>query len=209
MWLVSTSALKLRWKRSSLPSVWGLIGMTVTDSNADRQQPHRQRRERMSKILAPRRAIIETDTLRQSVTAKRTGQVSFDRGAALIGASGQREIEARVIIEHRQWMATALRHREVALEVHLPERVGIRVFESLPRPRLGHRVLQQTVPTQDGSDRGGRRHGLRPLIAQPAGELARAPCGVCPTQRHHLGFDARRRTSRRYCRQRSDRCNQY
>jgi hypothetical protein len=62
-----------------------------------------------------------------------------------------------VVVEHRQRRATAaLQGREIALEVHLPQRIRVRVFETLPMLALcGITLVDQPVTAQNLCN-GGR-----------------------------------------------------
>jgi hypothetical protein len=76
-----------------------------------------------------------------------------------IGArtGAQRQVEARVIIQERQWMAAAGRGFKVPLEVDLPQRIGLSVLEALPGTgRLGIVRGEQMMPSQDVGDGTGR-----------------------------------------------------
>lgn len=80
-----------------------------------------------------------------------------------------RQREARVIVQHRQGVAAAAaRHRDVAIEVHLPQLVGTRTLGSHERCRRtrGRRV-DQIMAVQDPGDRARRRRAFEPALRQP------------------------------------------
>jgi len=70
-------------------------------------------------------------------------------------------------------MAPPGTQREVALEVHLPQRVRARVLKP-PERRVpsGLGQAQQARLAEDGGDGGGRRHAL---VLQAPAQLAPAP----------------------------------
>ena len=72
------------------------------------------------------------------------------RLALLVGAGREHEIEARMIVERGQRMATPAVHGEVALEVHLPKLVRALPLEALPRP--GWRADPLPSAGRDGAE---------------------------------------------------------
>ena len=70
-------------------------------------------------------------------------------GGALIGAGGQAEGVARVVVEDRQRMTAAGAAGPAGFEVHLPQRVGVRMFEPLERPVAGRPPARGPGPRGD------------------------------------------------------------
>ena len=100
-----------------------------------------------------------------------------------------------MIVDHGQRMQPATAEGNVALEVHLPKRVGLGVFKALPGflSRRGHRFA---MPAQDLGD-GRRRRRRQALAAQAGRDLAATPDGVLTTNRQHRRFHLARRAQRR------------
>src|SRR5215218_7009591 len=84
-----------------------------------------------------------------------------------------------MVIEQRKGMAAPGWGREIALEVDLPESVGLGMFKALPRggQRRGSRV-DQAMPMQYRCDRARRGHIGMAQFAQSRTDLATAPGGM-------------------------------
>src|SRR4051812_44496223 len=96
---------------------------------------------------------------------------------------------ARMIIENGQRMAVALIGFEVALEVHLPEFVGLRTFKALAGSMLGGFLgRDQLMAMQNAGDGAGRRDIFNALVAQYLPQRAAAPLWAFAAQGHHERF---------------------
>src|ERR1700752_471226 len=116
-----TSALRLAWKSSSLPMVWGWEGPGVAEGEAQTDEPAPQRVIGMLGPIAPGRAVVGDDLARQPEALEGFVQMTAHSLRSLVGAGRQAEREAGVIVEHGQRMAASGRYGEVALVVHLPQ----------------------------------------------------------------------------------------
>ena len=81
---------------------------------------------------APRCTIIGIDAHRHPVALEHVAQHRLYCCRVSARASVQEQIEARMIIEQRERMTRPGRRHEVALEVDLPQLVGLGMLESLP-----------------------------------------------------------------------------
>src|SRR6478735_7670057 len=82
---------------------------------------------------APRRTVVAADGGWQAIGLEAADQRRLNVLQRLAGTGPQQHIEAGMVIEHGQGMATTVGHGDMAFEVHLPQRVGVRVLETLPR----------------------------------------------------------------------------
>ena len=176
----------------------GVVRAAVADGDPQAPQPDRQGRVGMGGVIAPGTAVVDQHAVRQAIALEGRDQVAAHGGGALVGAGDQAEGVARVVVQDGQRMAAPRPTGPAALEVHLPEGVGIGVLEALPGARLAGapRGVQPVVPPQDGGDGGGRRQGLDPLASQQHAQLARPPGGVLGAQRQHRVLDGRGRLRR-------------
>ena len=175
-----------------------VIGPAVADGDAQAAQPDRQRGVGVRRVIAPGTAVVDQQAVGHAVALEGRDQVRAHGGGALVGAGDQAQGVARVVVEDRQRMAAAGATGPPGLEVHLPQGVGIGVFEALPGARLAGplRGVQLVVPPQDGRDGGGRRQRLDALAGQQHPQLAAAPGGVLRPQRQHGPLDGRGRLRR-------------
>src|SRR5450830_171989 len=89
---------------------------------------------------------------------------------------GEQQVESGMIIEQREWMTAPGRCFEIALEVDLPEFVGLGMFKALPGggQRRGRR-LDQAMAVQHRRYGAWRGHIGMAQFAQPRTDLAPAP----------------------------------
>src|SRR6476660_206224 len=170
-------ALSLRMARS-----------TVTNPNAQPQQPDRQRSVGVLAVTAPGRPVIQQHPLRQSVTAKGFRQSLLNRVPPLIAAPLQTDRIAGMIVQHRQRVtAGSIAQGKMPFEIHLPQLIGGLVLETLPRLMFGRlRPLDPPMPLQNGMDgTGGRQRRLTQGL-QPRPNLASSPSWVRIAHRQHL-----------------------
>src|ERR1700688_709607 len=153
-----------------------VISPTMSDADAEPDQPQAEGGEVMVVVGAPGSAIVHQHCGRQSITAEGAGQHAAHGLAALVGAGLEHQREARMVVEHGQRMAAAAAEQgEVALEVHLPEFVRRRAFEALQRA-LSKRggTVEQPRAAQDAGH-GARRQRWAPLACEQPRKLASAP----------------------------------
>lgn len=107
----------------------------------------------------------------------------------LVPAGTQPHAVPRVVVQHRQRMAASpAHHRNMPLEVHLPQVVGLRLLEPRPRLRCRRGLLGDlSVPVQDRRDRAGRGQLRHAAIRQPLLQLASTPSRMaCACFQHAL-----------------------
>jgi hypothetical protein len=88
-----------------------------------------------------------------------------------------------MVVQQGQGIATSRGHAEVALEVDLPQGVGVFVLEAMPvfagQAGLGR---DEPVAMQDVGHGAGGGNVAHAQVGQSAGDLAPAPGGVCVAQ---------------------------
>src|SRR6202795_4302784 len=84
-------------------------------------------------IYGPGRAVVHRHTPRQTIATKDTNQSRASSFCSLIRTSHQPQRKARMIVEHRQGITTTSTQCEITFEVHLPQVVGLWVYEADPR----------------------------------------------------------------------------
>src|SRR5258706_2017285 len=121
-----------------------VVRTTMNDCDAELERPSRESCPTFTRGVSQRRAIVDEECLRQAVAAEGQLQLTAYCVAALIGASLQAQIVARMIVHHRQWMALCVVAKpHPALEVHLPHQIRPRHIKSLP----GHRASKRGFDT--------------------------------------------------------------
>lgn len=110
-------------------------------------------------------------------------------GQALVGASGERDGEARMIVDDAQRMAQAAASElRAAFEIHLPQIVGLRALETTPGLRASRLGPDQAMAVGRGMD-GRDRRRRQPARGQDGGDLARPPRRMLPPHRADRGFE--------------------
>jgi len=142
-------------------------------------QPDRKAGEGLRAAVAPGWAIVHQHDKWQPVTAKYRRQTLPNRHVPLIAAGVHRQGIARVVVNHRERMATPPGHREMAFEVHLPQLVGMRPLKASIRPGMfGRSLLQLAMPTKNFRDRALRRNSLQTVASHHLGDLASTPGAI-------------------------------
>src|SRR5947208_12808518 len=104
----------------------------------------------------PGRIVFHRQAQRQPITTEDANQSRARSFGSLIRTSHQPQRKARMIVEHRQGIATASTQSEITFEVHLPQVVGLWVYEADPRFMFkGFFIGQQMVPIQNAGDGTG------------------------------------------------------
>src|SRR5207302_5510689 len=99
-----------------------MVRTTVNDRNAELEKPDRKPCPTFARRVSPRCAIVDEERLRQAVSAEGQFKTAAHGVAALIGASLQAKVIARMIVNHCQGMALRVVAKpHPALEVHLPQ----------------------------------------------------------------------------------------
>ena len=175
-----------------------VVRAAMADGDPQAAQPDGERGVGMRRPLAPGTAVVDQQAGGQSVALEDRDQVGAHGGSALIGAGGQAEGIARVVVEDGEGVAAASAAGPAGFEVHLPQGVGVQVLEPLPGARLAGplRGIQRVVPPQDRGDGGGRGQRLNALAGQQHPQLARAPSGLLGAPGQHGLLHPRRRPGR-------------
>lgn len=136
-----------------------MIRPRVRDFDAELNEPYTEQGEGTIERISPGRAVVGRDTVRESVAAEGVGKCAFHGVALLIGAGAQTEIESGVVIEDGQGVAAlAVVHGDMPFEIHLQERVGSGVLETLKGwMSVGAGRVDAPVSKHNGVDGTGRR----------------------------------------------------
>lgn len=78
-----------------------MIRAAMNDPDAELEQPYLKPCPALARGVSPRRAIVDEERIRQAVTAEGQLQPLTHGVAALIGASLQAQVIARMIVHHR------------------------------------------------------------------------------------------------------------
>ncbi len=173
----------------------------MNDRDAELEKPYRESCPTFTRGVSPRRPIVDEERLRQAVAAEGQFQATAHRIAALIGASLQAQIVARMIVHYRQWMALrVIAKPHPALEVHLPQQIRCRLLKALAGHGASNRRLARAA--QDLMHRRNRRR-VNTLAFQAPCNLASSPRRVSIAYRKNAPFKfvvgplwARMRTAR-------------
>src|SRR6185295_6729168 len=103
----------------------------IGDPNAEPHQPDTELSVMTTTTRAPRRPVVTSDPIGQTVKTKDVNQKRLNNEQRIARTSLQGHGKARVIIENRQGITTASRQLEITFEVHLPELIGPRFFVAL------------------------------------------------------------------------------
>src|SRR5690625_5216102 len=135
-----------------------VIGTRVTDPDAQADQPDRKARV-AAELIAPGLAVVHRHPVRQAVLAKDLYEHLLDEDTSLPSQGAQCDVKARVVIDDIERIAAPTQTQpHMALEVHLPEIIRVRVLEALEGGLpLQHfiRARQTPVAVQDRRDRAG------------------------------------------------------
>ena len=130
----------------------GVVGAAMADPDAEPQQPDAKHGPAGfgagSGWHAPGRTIVAEQAARQAVVAENRGQPGLDRLGLLVGTGLQPQGKAAVVIQQGQGMAPATPGGEMALEIHLPQIVGSRMFKALERLLARRGRLETAAPRQ-------------------------------------------------------------
>ena len=131
-----------------------VIRASMTDSDAQPQQPDCKRCVGVVLVMAPRGAIVHQHCVGQAVAPEDSRQALLHHLSLLVTAGLQPQGKPRVIVQNSQRVAASSGKGEVAFEVHLPQVVGCLVFKSLPGTVLGPLGgVNAAMTTQDRRDR--------------------------------------------------------
>lgn len=128
--------------------------------------------------LPPRGAVVHEQALGQAIDAEDGAQPFLHRLGALVAACLKANGKARVVVDDGQGMAPAGAGGEVALEVHLPEVIGVRMLEPLPVALGTFGGGDAAVPAQDRRDGARAGHRTDAPIEQHLVNGAASPGGM-------------------------------
>src|SRR5438874_6650594 len=174
-----------------------MIGPAMADPDPQAHEPHSEFRIALAARIAPRRAVVHQHGQRQTIATEDLYQALAGSHVLLVAAGLKPQGIARMVVENGERMTAAAADREMALEVHLPQIVGLIALEALVRSRMFAAVLLElAIAAQDGGD--GARHRRRCQAgAQHFGDLAAAPGIVALSpDAQHFRFHRRRRPLR-------------
>jgi hypothetical protein len=166
----------------------GMIGTAVDHGHVEVEQPDGQRGMALAAAgRPPWRAIVRQDAAGQAVAGENPLQLAAHRARPLVVAGPDRQGIARMVVQHREGMAAPRLHRKMALEIHLPQIVGLGVLIARPFPRLTTaRTFEQPVAPQDRRDRRGRGNKPDTIVEQNPPDLATTPHRMLRTHRQNL-----------------------
>lgn len=181
-----------------LPLSLRMIGAGVTDPDPQADEPNGQWCIGVDPIVAPGRAVVHGHAPGQTIAAEGLTQGLLHGGGLFVGAGGETERIAGVVIEYGQGVTTATLERHMALEIHLPEVIGDRMLEALPGAVLGALGgVHPPVAAQDRRDRARARHPVMAQGHEPRVQLASAPSRMLIAQGQHRMLHGSWRSSRR------------
>jgi hypothetical protein len=99
-----------------------------------------------------------------------------------------------MVIQHSEGVATQPAEREVALEVHLPERVRCISLKALPVSCPAPFRREKVMASQDSRNRGGCGRMVNALALQQTANLATAVEGIAVTHGQDVRLHALRRS---------------
>src|SRR5713226_5382403 len=130
----------------------GMMRTRKRQADAQANQPHRELSVTSSvmTIYGPGRAVVHRHAPGQTITTKDTNQRGASSFGSLIRTSHQPQRKARMIVEHRQGIATTAAQSEIAFKVHLPQVIGLWMDEADPGFMVECCFIgQQMVPIQN------------------------------------------------------------
>src|ERR1700712_4437263 len=109
----------------------------VTDLDAQSYEPDSKRSDVLAATASPRSAVVGVDSIWHSISLKSLLQPGLHEETGLARQSFERHVEARMVVDHSQWIAAPgpVAEHDPAFEVHLPERVRPLVLEAMPWSR--------------------------------------------------------------------------
>src|SRR5882762_6533723 len=121
-------------------------------ADAQPNQPYRELSvtSAVMTIYGPGRAVVHCETPWQTITTKNANQSRARSFGSLIRTGHQPQRKAGMIVEHRQGITTTSTQSEITFEVHLPQVVGLGMYEADPRFMFkGFFIGQQMVAIQN------------------------------------------------------------
>ena len=162
-----------------------MIGPRMADPDAVLDQPDPERSERATRSVAPGRAVVGDQPLRQAVAAEGDDELLPDRLGPLVGTGRKHHGEARVIVEHGQRMQPAVCKATWPLKSICHNSLGRarskRVKADWPPPCAPTR--SRAAARSPSPSRAPER--FLPQILQPPGDLAATPGRMLRTHRKH------------------------
>ena len=149
-------------------------GMAYEDALLN--EPDAEAGEGLVPPVAPRRAVVHGHAQRQAEAAEGRNQRDFDRFPVLAPAGRYDNGEARMVVQHGQRVQPrAIGHRNMALEVHLPQVVGAPTSKRMKRLAAAAELPEPgAAAAHNVRHRRGRGRG-KTLLLQSLADLAPAP----------------------------------
>src|SRR4030042_724430 len=154
----------------------GVIGSAVDHAHSQPYQPHRQGCILMLIIRAPGGTIVHQDSSGQTITSKDCRQMLPDRSIGFMRARPYTQGIPRMIVKHRQRMASPLGSFNMTFKIHLPQVIRGFGFKPLPCLML-ERLSGINTPRalQYGGNRAGCWNVFHPPCLKPCSNLATSP----------------------------------
>src|SRR5207237_487310 len=141
-------------------------------------------------IYGPGRAVVHRHAPRQPITTEDANQSRARSFGSLIRTSHQPQRKARMIVEHRQGITTTSTQSEITFEVHLPQVVGLWVYEADPRFMFKCFFIgQQMMPLQNAGNRTGAGYLSVAQSQQAGAQFPSAPGRMFATLADYRLFD--------------------
>lgn len=165
----------------------------MAHSDTQQDQPRGQRCVGMFRVRSPRGAVVHGHPFRQAVAPEGLCEAAPDRLPALVGAGPKNQCETRMVVQSRKGVASSEPHREMPLEVHLPQAVGRGVLEPPPRRVFGRfGWIKPMITAEYLRHRAGAGESFMTHIFQPPLDLAGSPGGMLVPHRQRKALDFRR-----------------
>jgi len=164
-----------------------VVGPAVQEIDAELDEPHTEPGEALSRAVAPRRAVVDEHRIRQAILAKGPVKGATHRGLLFIGTGGKADGIARVVVHHRQRMASLpIGERHPAFEVHLPQKIWSFLLEPPEWTRRAERRDHPAMAAQDLMH--GRTRWRAALPFETTHNLACSPGRVSIAHRKYALF---------------------
>src|SRR6266852_866826 len=170
----------------------GMMRTRKRQADAQANQPYRELSVTSSAMMiyGPGRAVVHGHAPRQTITTKDANQSRASSFRSLIRTSHQPQGKARMIVKHRQGIATTSTQGEITFEVHLPQVVGLWMDEADPRLMFkGCFTGQQMVTIQNAGDRTGAGYLSVTQSQQAGAQFPSTPRRMFVSLANHRFFD--------------------
>src|SRR5262249_13099179 len=111
-----------------------VVRATMADGDTQTDEPGCEAGVRVGLLATPGSTVIHEHAFRQTVALEGAAEIQADSFSPLVGTGCETEVEAGMVIKHREGVAARFGRSEMALEVHLPEVVRPLMLEALQVP---------------------------------------------------------------------------